>query len=98
MGQEPKKTWFDQAVLDPSKVYKSPAEVLADGRLDGEGMRKVLEAWEQDAKRLIQSSEEGMAKQEGPDEGARLKAVQAALAELDKRDEVLRDKSPSPKT
>lgn len=93
MGEELKKSWFDEAVLDPEKVYKSPADVLADGRLDDEGMRKVLLSWEEDAKRLIESDEEGMT----GGERSPLRAIQAALAELDKRGEVVRAKPPASK-
>lgn len=91
MGQEPKKPWFDEAVLDPARVYKSPAEVLQDSRLDDDGMRRVLKSWEEDAKRLLESDEEGMT----GGESSPLKAVQAALAELDRRDECVRDKPPT---
>jgi hypothetical protein len=79
--QKKTKSWFDQALDDPMSTYATPAQVLRDERLDEAGMRAVLEVWEQDARRLMESSDEGMPEGESP----HLRDVNAALAELDRR-------------
>ncbi len=90
MGRAKAKTWFDQALDDPMRTFGTPAEVLRDARLDEGGMRAVLTAWLQDAKRMTESADEGMT----GGEDSLLREVECALAELDRREEVVRDKAP----
>ena len=79
MRQQRATSWFDHVLDDPTREYATPAAVLRDERLDAFGMRAILEAWEQDARRLVESADEGMAG--GP---ARLRDVRAALKELER--------------
>lgn len=74
---------FERAVIEPSSVYETPDDVLADSRLDDAGKRRVLESWERDARELAVAEEENMA----GGEPNRLSAVLEALAKLPSTDE-----------
>jgi hypothetical protein len=51
---------FQEALNDPESVYGSPERVLADPRLDREGKRAILKAWERDARALARAADEAM--------------------------------------
>jgi hypothetical protein len=87
MGRVKTKTWLDLALDDPMRTFGTPAEVLRDARLDEVGMRAVPTAWLQDAKRMTESADEGMA----GGEDSLLPEVECALAELDRGEGVVRD-------
>ncbi len=70
---------LDEKMLNPSKCYKSPTDVLIDDALTREEMSRVLSAWRLDAERLSESSNEGMS----GGENARLREVALAQHSLD---------------
>jgi hypothetical protein len=74
---------LERAVIEPSSVYATPEDVLADSRLDDADKRRVLESWERDARELAVAEEENMA----GGEPNRLGAVLEALAKLPAADE-----------
>jgi hypothetical protein len=74
---------LERAVIEPSSVYETPEDVLADSRLDDAEKRRVLESWERDARELAVAEDENMA----GGEPNRLNAVLAALAKLPAADE-----------
>ena len=51
---------IDAAVLDPTRFYERPNDVLADGRLATEQKRRILQSWALDAQRLSESEAENM--------------------------------------
>ena len=63
---------------DPSAHFASPGNVMDDGRLSDKQKRRVLDAWETDARLLAVASEEGMA----GGEPTRIDQVKAAEAQL----------------
>lgn len=56
---------FDVVATNPAAYYEGPAEVLADAELTREQKLRILEEWEIDLKRTLESDSEGMA--QGPD-------------------------------
>lgn len=68
----------EKALLDPSLVFKTPANVLADNDLTREQKIKILQKWEYDTRELQVAEEEGM---EGP-QAVTLDAVLRALRAL----------------
>ena len=48
------------AVQNPTRFYKKPAEIVADNRLSRDEKLAVLEAWELEARSLAVASEENM--------------------------------------
>lgn len=67
------------ALENPSRVYRTPDDVLRDPTLDDATRRRILEGWALDERRLMVSTEENMAG--GP--AHRLGAVMVALRRLD---------------
>jgi len=72
---------FRDAISDPAEVYGTPERVLADPRLDREGKRAILKAWERDARALIRAADEAMAGGEPDLLGRVLKALRAVSGE-----------------
>jgi hypothetical protein len=68
---------FQDAINDPAEVYGTPERVLADPRLDREGKRAILKAWERDARALIRAADEAMTGGESDLLGRVLKALRA---------------------
>lgn len=52
---------FDVVAMNPAAYYKAPADVLEDAELTQGQKLKLLEEWEQDLKRKLESDGEGMA-------------------------------------
>jgi hypothetical protein len=50
----------EKALLDPSLVFKTPEEVLADNDLSREQKIKILQRWEYDVRELQVAEEEDM--------------------------------------
>lgn len=48
-------------LIDPSAIYDEPADVVRDARLSDADKRRILEAWQIDARELQVAEEEGMA-------------------------------------
>jgi hypothetical protein len=59
---------FDTVAMNPAAIYEGPSDVLADPDLTREQKLRLLEEWEIDLKRTLESDAEGMA--QGPDTGA----------------------------
>jgi hypothetical protein len=74
MKSEPQK---DKAIDDPTRAFDSPREVV-ESELPREEKIKILQSWELDARRLLESAEENMA----GGEKDRLPEVLKALREL----------------
>jgi hypothetical protein len=70
---------LDRIKLNPQKVYANPQDVAGDMRLSKEERLEILAAWEQDARRLAESTSEGM----GGGEDSRLREVAKARASLE---------------
>ena len=79
MRQQQPTTWLDDALDNPRGAYSLPAEVLRDERLDPNGMRAILNAWERAERRG------NFAGAETPE----LRDIWSALAELDRRDGIV---------
>lgn len=71
-------TVLDQILLDPATAYRSPEQLLADGRFSVAQKIEILRRWEYDAVELSVAAEEGMS---GPG-GDLLPDIIAALKEL----------------
>lgn len=61
---------FDIVATNPAAYYEGPAEVLADSELTREQKLRILEEWEVDLKRALESDSEGMAQGSDVEEGA----------------------------
>lgn len=57
---------FDVVVMNPAAFYQGPADVMADGQLTREQKLRLLEEWELDLKRALESDSEGMAQVVAP--------------------------------
>ncbi len=51
---------YEKARLDPTSVYRNPAQVLDDGSLSDEQKISILRRWEYDARELEVAEEENM--------------------------------------
>jgi hypothetical protein len=66
-----------KAIDDPSRAFSSPREVV-ESKLPREEKIKILQSWELDARRLLESAEENMT----GGEKDRLPEIQSALRQL----------------
>lgn len=73
------KSKFQQAMLDPEKIFETPDQVVENEQLSLTEKRKVLEAWRDNEIQLLRASGEGMAGGERP----HLPLVEKALARID---------------
>jgi hypothetical protein len=69
---------LDAARLNPAGTFATPAEVVADPRLDRAAKLEVLRQWERDARELDVASDENMAGGE-PSMLSRVKSALDAL-------------------
>jgi hypothetical protein len=74
-------TVVDKAISDPLRVFNTPAEVVEATDLSTEEKVKILENWELDARRLIESAGENMIDEKGR-ERDQLPDIQRALRQL----------------
>ena len=77
------KSLVDQAIADPSRMFPNPMDVLAAKDLSREEKIKVLQSWEHDAKRLLESADENMTDERGRERN-QLPEIQKAPRVLDK--------------
>jgi hypothetical protein len=49
-----------ELVASPTTHFDKPADILADPKLSDAQKKKILDAWEEDARRLSVATEEGM--------------------------------------
>lgn len=76
------KSVVNEAIADPSRMFPNPTAVLEAKDLSREEKIKVLQSWEHDAKRLLESADENMTDERGR-EGNQLPEIQKALRVLD---------------
>jgi hypothetical protein len=75
------KSVVNKAIADPSRMFPNPTAVLEANDLSKEEKIKVLQSWELDAKRLLESADENMTDERGR-EGNQLPEIQKALRAL----------------
>lgn len=109
MAQSDDTEDFDVVVMNPAAFYKGPGEVMSDDQLTRDQKLRLLEEWEIDLKRALESDSEGMAQSAGPslrpdEEGRRandaalLRQVSNWLRRAKDGDEDLEDVNDAPKT
>ena len=72
------KSLVNQAIADPSRMFPNPTAVLEAKDLSKEEKIKVLQSWEHDAKRLLESADENMTDERGRERN-QLPEIQKAL-------------------
>jgi len=75
------KSVVSEAIADPSRMFPNPMAVLEAKDLSREEKLKVLESWELDAKRLLESADENMTDERDRDRN-QLPEIQKALRAL----------------
>jgi hypothetical protein len=75
------KSVVNKAIADPSRMFPNPTAVLEAKDLSKEEKIKILQSWEHDAKRLLESADENMTDERGR-EGNQLPEIQKALRTL----------------
>ncbi len=76
------KSVVGKAIADPSRMFPSPSAVLEAGDLSRAEKIKVLQSWELDARRLLESADENMTDERGREHN-QLPEIQKALRALD---------------
>jgi hypothetical protein len=59
------KSVVNEAIADPSRMFPNPLAVVQATNLSREEKIKVLQNWELDAKRLLESADENMTDERG---------------------------------
>jgi hypothetical protein len=75
------KSVVNEAIADPSRMFPNPMAVLEATNLSREEKIKVLQNWELDAKRLLESADENMMDERGRERN-QLPEIQKALRTL----------------
>ena len=78
------KSVVNEAIADPSRMFPNPMAVLEANNLSREEKIKVLQNWELDAKRLLESADENMTDERGRDRN-QLPEIHKALRALAER-------------
>jgi hypothetical protein len=73
---------LEQALLDPTSIYKLPMDVVRDNALTREQKIQILHRWEYDARELQIAEEENMPELTSEKTGSMLSRVLDALHEL----------------
>jgi hypothetical protein len=76
------KSVVSKAIADPSRMFPDPMAVVDSPDLSREEKIKVLQSWELDAKRLLESADENMTDERGRERN-RLPEIHKALRALD---------------
>lgn len=76
------KSVVNRAIADPSRMFPHPSAVLEAKDLSRNEKIKVLQSWELDAKRLLESADENMTDERGRERN-QLPEIQRALRVLD---------------
>lgn len=71
----------DDAVMDPTRYFSRPAEVLEDARLSRDQKRRILQSWALDAELISEAESENMRGREG--DRSYLREAKLALLQLD---------------
>ena len=72
---------IDDVIMDPSRYFSHPAEVLEDVRLNREQKRRILRSWALDAELIDEAESENMRGRSG--DRSYLREARLALLELD---------------
>jgi hypothetical protein len=72
---------IDDVLMDPSRYFAHPAEVLEDDRLNREQKRRILRSWALDAQLIDEAESENMRGR--PGERSQLREARLALLKLD---------------
>ena len=72
---------IDDVLMDPSRYFSHPAEVLEDVRLSREQKRRILRSWALDAELIDEAESENMRGR--PGDGSHLREARLALLKLD---------------
>jgi len=72
---------IDDAVMDPTRYFSRPAEVLDDARLSRDDKRRILQSWALDAELISEAESENMLGREGA--RSYLREARLALLKLD---------------
>ena len=72
----------DDAVMDPTRYYSRPAEVLEDSRLSRDQKRRILESWALDAELISEAESENMRGRDN--DQSFLREAKLALLELER--------------
>lgn len=76
------KSVVNKAIADPSRIFPNPLAVLEAADLSRAEKIKVLQNWELDAKRLLESADENMTDERGRERN-QLPEIHKALRALD---------------
>ena len=71
----------DNAVMDPTRYFSRPAEVLEVAGLSHDDKRRILQSWALDAELISEAESENMRGR--PDDRSYLREAKLALLELD---------------
>ncbi len=71
----------DNAVMDPTRYFSRPSEVLEDARLNRDQKRRILQSWALDAELISEAESENMRGREG--DRLYLQEAKLALLKLD---------------
>lgn len=71
----------DNAVMDPTRYFSRPCEVLDDARLNRDEKRRILESWALDAELMSEAESENMRGRAG--DPSFLREAKLALLKLD---------------
>ena len=71
----------DNAVMDPTRFYSRPCDVLNDARLNRDEKRRILESWALDAELISEAESENMRGRAG--DRSYLQEAKLALLQLD---------------
>lgn len=71
----------DNAVMDPTRYFSHPCEVLDDTRLNCDEKRRILESWALDAELISEAESENMRGRAG--DRSYLREARLALLKLD---------------
>ena len=72
---------IDDVLMDPSRYFSRPVEVLEDFRLNREQKRRILRSWALDAQLIDEAESENMRGR--PGERSQLREARLALLKLD---------------
>lgn len=71
----------DNAVMDPTRYFSRPCDVLDDARLSREQKRRILQSWALDAQLISEAESENMQGRDG--DRLFLREAKLALLKLD---------------
>ena len=70
---------YQQALLDPSSVFKAPGDIAASQDLSTQQKLALLRSWEEDAREMDRAADEGM----GGGERSHLRDIELLIEQLE---------------